>query len=460
MRGIARGVGQRVTAFVADGAVLRPGERALLLLSGGADSMALLDLARRADRRLGLGLTFVALHVDYRTRGPASTRDRRIVEEACGAAGVELHVVELERRPSKPGFQDAARRIRYEAAEALVARGVADAIVTAHNRDDQAETVVYRLAKYASPGALRAMRPREGLLARPLLCLGAGEVRAYCAECGIDYGVDESNAGTDYARNLIRHEVMPVLARINPRAGETIADLAATAAAEHEVLEAAVADAWGRVAREAPDGQEGLDLTALAGEPEALRTLCVRRLLAGALGREALVERRLTALVGRLAAGTAGSGAVAVGRGFEAVREYDTLWVRRRAGGHDECPPARLRPGATVEFCGRRFRADIIPGATWERVAGEAWLDAATAPEGLTLRHPRRGDRQRPLGMERPALLSDLLAAAKVPRGRRAAAVVAEGGGRVAWVLPGRVSEESKVTAATAATLHVYEEEQ
>ncbi|MGZ4199960.1 MAG: ATP-binding protein, partial [Thermoleophilia bacterium] len=69
-----------MAAFVADGAVLRPGERALLLLSGGADSMALLDLARRADRRLGLGLTFVALHVDYRTRGPASTRDRRIVE--------------------------------------------------------------------------------------------------------------------------------------------------------------------------------------------------------------------------------------------------------------------------------------------------------------------------------------------------------------------------------------------
>jgi tRNA(Ile)-lysidine synthase len=458
--GVARSVRQRVAALVADGGVLCRGERALLLLSGGADSMALLDLARRADRRLGLGLTFVALHVDYRTRGASSTRDRRIVEEACGAAGVELRVVELERRPPKPGFQDAARRIRYDAAEALVARGAADVIVTAHNRDDQAETVVYRLAKYASPGALRAMRPREGLLARPLLCLGAEEIRAYCAECGIVYGVDESNAGTDYARNLIRHQVMPVLARVNPRAGETIADLAATAAAEHDVLEAAVTDAWDRAAREAPDGEEGLDLGALAAEPEALRTLCVRRLLARALGREALVERRLTALVGRLAAGTAGSQAVAVGRGFEAVREYDTLWVRRRAGGHASCPPVRLRPGAGVEFCGRRFRADIIPGATWERAGDEAWLDAAAAPEGLTLRHPRRGDRQRPLGMTQPVLLSDLLTAAKVPRARRPAAVVAEAGGRVAWVLPGRVSEEFKVTAATMATLHVYEEEQ
>src|SRR5512146_1264050 len=86
---------RRVAAFVGDHRVLLPGERALLLLSGGGDSMALLDLVRATDDALGLGLTLAALHVDYGRRGEDSARDRRIVAEACAAAGVPLHIEQL-----------------------------------------------------------------------------------------------------------------------------------------------------------------------------------------------------------------------------------------------------------------------------------------------------------------------------------------------------------------------------
>ena len=458
---LAASLRRRAADYVAAGALLRPGERTLLMLSGGADSMALLDIVRAVDRRLGLGLELSGLHVDYATRGAASARDRRIVEDACRALAVPLHVVRLARKPAGAGFQERARRIRYDAARAITARGEADVVVTAHNRDDQAETVLYRLVKYAAPSSLRAMRPREDGLARPLLCLGAAELRAYCRELGIVYGCDESNETVDYHRNLVRHRVLPVLEAINPRVAETLADAAALADEEHAVLAAALDEAWARVVRP-PAGPGGdlswaLDLTALRAETAALRALCLRRLARTALGDEALVGRRLTQRLEQLAAGTAGSRAVTLDAGHEALREYDRLTVRARAGTH-ACPPAALAPGSSTVFCGRRFRADLITGATFAKTTAEAWLGVGRPDCEIVLRHPRRGDRLRPFGMTAEVLLSDLFAAGRVPRARRPRAVVAELDGRLAWVCPGRSSEWFRVTSGTPYTVHIFEQ--
>jgi tRNA(Ile)-lysidine synthase len=462
---------RRAADFVAAGELLRPGERALLMLSGGADSMALLDLVGSVDRRLGLGLELSALHVDYATRGAASTRDRQIVEDACRALAVPLHVVALAHKPVGSAFQERARHIRYDAARAVVARGEADVVVSAHNRDDQAETVLYRLAKYAAPSSLRAMRPREAGLARPLLCLGGAELRAYCGELGIAYGDDETNATVDYRRNLVRHEVLPVLRRINPRVSETLAEAAALADEEHTVLAAAVDEAWARIARpgaqttgERATGAQttgdlswALDVRALGDEPAGLRALCLRRLVRCALGDDALITRRLTQGLERLAAAGTGSRTVALGRGYEAVREYELLSVRRRAGTH-ACSPVALTPGSSQLFCERRFRAELVAGAAFEKRTDEAWLAVGRPDLEVVLRHPRRGDRLRPFGMAADVLLSDLFTANRVPRARRPRAVVAELDGEIAWACPGRSSESFRVTEGTPYTLHIFEE--
>jgi tRNA(Ile)-lysidine synthase len=458
---LAASLRRRAADFVAAGELLRPGERALLMLSGGADSMALLDLVGSVDRRLGLGLELSALHVDYATRGAASTRDRQIVEDACRVLAVPLHVVALAHKPTGSAFQERARQIRYDAARAVVARGEADVVVSAHNRDDQAETVLYRLAKYAAPSSLRAMRPREAGLARPLLCLGGAELRAYCRELGIAYGEDETNSTVDYRRNLVRHEVLPVLRAINPRVSETLAEAAALADEEHAVLAAAVDEAWGRIARPgAPVTGElswALDVRALGNEPAGLRALCLRRLVRCALGDDALITRRLTQGLERLAAASAGSRTVALGRGYEAVREYELLSVRRRAGTH-ACPPVALTPGSSQLFCERRFWAELVAGAAFEKRTDEAWLAVGRPDVEIVLRHPRRGDRLRPFGMAAEVLLSDLFTASRVPRARRPLAVVAELDGEIAWACPGRSSESFRVTEGTPYTLHIFEE--
>lgn len=463
---------RRVTDAVAATGALRAGERALLLLSGGADSMALLSLVGATDRRLDLGLGFAALHVDYGLRGADSDRDRRIVERACLEAGLPLHVERLRGRLAGRDFQARAREQRYGRARDLAAAHGYDVLVTAHNRDDQAETILYRLAKYASPRGLAGMRPRDGDLARPLLSLGATEIRDYCRAADIEYGEDVTNATQLYARNVLRLEVLPRLEALNPRLAETLAAAAEQAAAEAEVLAAATAAARGRaLLPPGPGDLAAVGLAALGAEPAALRSLVVHDLLREAMGGEALVERRLVESLLRLAERADDAGRVSLGRGLEAVRGRGALRIRAVAGAH-LCSPAVVEgsvlvsaaeTGLTMSFCGRAWRLRLLPGAALDRdaaLAGEAFAGLAAPPRRVTLRHARRGERFSPLGLAGETTVARYLAAARVPVEQRPSAPLIDVDGRAAWVGggPGRVAQSFRVHQSSVLTLHVVQE--
>jgi len=483
---------RRVAAHVAAQAVLRPGERPLLLLSGGADSMALLAILPSLDRRLGLGLELAALHVDYATRGAESDRDRRIVEDACAAARVPLHVLRLRRRLSGGDFQARARDLRYEHARGLAGECGYDVVVTAHNRDDQAETILYRLAKYASPRGLLGMRGREGDLARPLLCLGAAEIRDYCRARRIVFGDDFTNAQPVYARNRLRLDVLPRLEELNPRVAETLAATALQAAAEADVLTAAVEEARVRVTVPGPQDEGGpsrdadgaliaalpaMAVDALAAEPPALRALVAHDLLKEAMGAGALVERRLVEAVLELAARPGAGGRVSLGRGLEAVRERDRVRLTRVRAPH-RCPEAGVDgaalaaaggEGVSLAFCGRTRRARLSAGPVFERGAartGQAFIGLSGMPRRLTMRHPRRGERFAPLGLGSETTVSRYLARARASADARERAVVLDVDGAVAWVghdgaagAPiGRVAQGFRVAQSSTHTVHVFQE--
>jgi tRNA(Ile)-lysidine synthase len=466
---------RRVEEDLARTGGLHAGESALLMLSGGADSMALLSLLDAAGRRLGLGLTLTAFHVDYGLRGAESDRDRAIVEHACAAAGVPLHVELLHGALRGADFQARARGFRYARARELAAERACDVLVTAHNRDDQAETVLYRLAKYASPRSLAGMRPRDGDLARPLLGLGAGEIREYCRLAGIEYGEDASNASAMYARNLLRLEVLPLLETLNPRLAETLSAGAELAAAEADVIAAATAGARARVLRPpAPGELAAVDVAALAAEPEALRALVLHEVVRDAMGGDALVERNLVRALLQLAARRDDAGRADLGRGLAAVRERGLLRVLPAAPPH-ACAPVVVDGAALGEagpagvaagFCDGRWRLRLLPGAAFDRgaaQAGEAFAGLPAAPRRVTLRHPRRGERFAPVGLGGETTVTRFLAAARVPASLRPRAVVLDVDGAAVWVggpaaPPGRVAHSYRVAHSSALTLHVVQE--
>ncbi len=465
---------QRVASFLEAERVVEPGERVLLMLSGGADSMVMLELLLRLNRRLALGLTFAALHVDYGMRGARSTRDREIVERGCAAAGVELHVVRLEGALAGANFQARAREVRYRRAQELAEEYGYSAVATAHNRDDQAETVLYRLVKYATPRGLVGMRPREGRLAKPLLCLGAAEVRAFCVREGIAYGEDESNERVVYARNALRHEVLPLLERINPRCAQTLADGALLAAAEADFVAAAVEEARRRVRAELHEGDVvALDLDALAAEPPALRDLLVRDAVKGALGGEALVSRRTVGALRRLCERREGGGRLSLRGGLEAAREGRRLVLRAAAElaaaeAVEVSCPALLGAGAEgLRVCvsGRIYRLRLFAEPVFDRsaaLAGEGFLGFERPPRRLVLRPRRVGDRFAPSGLGASTTVARYLAAAGVSPAVRSLAVLLEADGVVGWVghpeahgFRSRVAQVCRVDQSTQSTLHI-----
>ena len=377
---------------------------------------------------------------------------------------------------SGSGFQARARALRYERAREVVAAGGCDAVVTAHNRDDQAETILYRLTKYASPRGLAGMRSRQVELARPLLCLGAREIRAYCRARGIEYGEDASNARPVYARNAIRLEVLPVLARLNPRVAETLADGAAMAAAEGEVLAAATAAAATRAAR--PPAAEDLlvlDIASLGAEAPALRALVLHDAARDARGGDVLTERRVVAALAALCDRRDDAGRVGIGGGLEVVRAAGSLHFRAREAKH-ACAPVSVDgaalaaaggEGIALATCGRAFRARLHEGPVLERDPGRVFVGVPELPGHVVLRHARRGERFAPLGLGHETTVARFLAAARAPAPARARALVIAVDGVVSWVgyvdadgaRRGRVAHDYRVRESTVHTLLVFEED-
>jgi tRNA(Ile)-lysidine synthase len=427
--------------------VVAPHERFVVLVSGGRDSVCLLDVLTSICGAPRL----TALHVNYGLRGEESDGDERLVRELCDALGVKLEVCAAPPAPrqGKGNLQAWARDLRYARAT-LLARGAA--VATGHTATDQAETVLYRLA--ASPGrrALLGMAPREGHLVRPLLCLTREETAAHCRARGLRWREDSSNDGTRFARSRVRNGLLRELRSVHPAAERNLLRSVEILRAEAAVLDEVTAVALA--------GRERIALERLAGLPPALARLAVIRLAEDAAGAPVpAVGARVGELIALAASG--GSASLDVGGGVRALVEYGVLRFEAAAAAPTPGESSLSVPGS-AEFGAWALRATLEPAGgaarTTQHAAGYiAVLDAdRLRGDSLTVRCWRHGDRMRPLGLDGSKSLADLFADRRVPREQRHRLPVLESDGEIAWIPRVATSEEFRVQPGTErlAVLH------
>ncbi|HEX3691907.1 MAG TPA: tRNA lysidine(34) synthetase TilS [Solirubrobacteraceae bacterium] len=262
---------ERVREQVRCGGLLPADGRVVAMLSGGRDSVCLLDVvvslcgAKKA----------TALHVNYGLR-PAAEQDETHCRALCEQLGVAIEILRAEREPDVGGNLHAwARELRYAAARELAERHDA-LIAVGHTATDQVETILYRLA--ASPGrrALLGMPACDGRLVRPLLALEREQTAAYCAERGLDWREDESNDRLEFARARVRHGLLPALEAVHPAARANVLRTAALLREEGELIDALVDAELGESA--------SMEMARLAELPSALARQVAIRLAERAAG--------------------------------------------------------------------------------------------------------------------------------------------------------------------------------
>lgn len=317
---------------VLDRALLPAGCTALCAVSGGADSVCLLDLVRR----LG-DVTVLCAHFDHCLRGAESARDAAFVEALCKEWGIPFFLgrgdVPAYAKEHGLSLETAARELRYAFLERTAAEQNADVVATAHSLNDNAETILFRMARGTGLRGLAGIPARRGSIVRPLLKTPRCDIEEYLAARNIPHVEDSTNAETDAARNRIRLDVLPALESIHPGAAAGIARMSETLAEDEAFLTSLAEEKlalWGG----AIPGKE------LCSLPKPVARRALARWLGGELSRE-----RFEALL-RFAAGD-GAGVLEL-PGRRIRREFGSLRLEEESAPKLEERP--LSPGETIVY--------------------------------------------------------------------------------------------------------------
>jgi tRNA(Ile)-lysidine synthase len=420
---------------------LAPG-RLLVAVSGGPDSVALLDLlTRTADER---GLELIVGHVDHGidpASGSVAAGVRRLAEE------YGLPLVEQRLALGRGATETVARAARYRALEAMRLEARADFIVTAHHADDQAETVLMRALRGSGPAGLAGMEPRRGRILRPLLSFRRAVLARHLLRIEQHGWDDPANADPRHLRSWVRQQLIPLLVRQLPDVHERLTQVAEQARIDRAGWDAVLDLVPGLDYRSELDGAS-VDLKALEATNDNL-LLCI----AMAVGRRSNISlgpsrgNRVVDLVR-----TGGSGAqVPLGSGWIAELAFDRLRVVSPPVEPVRPEVELAGPGGFVAWAGWRFtwRVDEAPGRQ-ERTATTAWFE----PERLRVRACRNGDKLMPLGGLGRRPIVRCLQDARVPRSRRRHWPALEHDGTVVWV-PGICRSDLLIPRPGAEALRV-----
>jgi tRNA(Ile)-lysidine synthase len=405
-----RSIRAAVLAFVREHDLLSPGPL-VVAVSGGADSTALLLLL--SDLAPQLGLDLHVAHFDHRLRPRASAQDAQFVADLAQRRGATIRIGRAEQPPKS---EDEARELRYAFLRRAARDVGATRIATGHTRDDQAETVLLHATRGSGLAGLAGMRPLRDDIVRPLLAIGRADTEAVCRDAKIKACEDRSNADPKFARNRIRHRVLPELERINPQARAALARLADAAADAADVTRTAAEQSLDAATTR---GAIALDRLDAAVRDDALAVAWTR-----ATGRSLAAKHR--AALATLASSRDGSASLDL-PGGRAVREYALLRIEigapPTAGPAPEMP---LRAGSPVEWGGWTFTVGSHGTGTFK-------APAPADPGELVVRSRRPGDR---LAGRLRIKVQDLFTDAKVPvRARATHPLVATGSGEVWWVV-------------------------
>ena len=462
----------KVAGFIEDNVPFGPVAKVLLAVSGGADSTALLYAMCALKAEGVFNAKLICAHINHQLRGSESNGDEDFVIAETNKLNLSLTTRRLDvrgfARENKLSIETAARKLRIESLLDIAKASDCSWIATAHQKNDNAETILQRLRRgtgFRGLGGIWPMRSfADGIsFVRPLLCVRRDEIIEYLKKQNLKWRVDHTNEDCTYRRNYIRHRLIPALqADCRGSIVEQLFDLSQSARKFYNLVCSRVEKVWPEVA-DCTGEKIALDLKLFSTQPSAVKVELVRRSLA----RSGSGERNLTQghfkRILQLAEQNVSGRKIELSDGFVVWREYGNLIFARTE--KSTRPHEQVSKSTRVEIPGRtQFGRYLIEAAIFEaeqvdidkfkaeKTSFIEWFDLDKVELPLEVRFRRAGDRFVPLGFEGQKKVGKFLTAAKVPREKLLIVADSE---RIIWVWPIRISEQAKITGRTQKILQL-----
>lgn len=430
-----RGFEEKVAVYISENRLFDIGSRVLVTVSGGADSVALLCLLN------GLGYDCVAAHCNFHLRGEESMRDERFVRALCGKLGVECVVRDFDvpayMAEHKVSMEMACRELRYGWFEEVRESSGCAVIAVAHHSDDSVETFFLNMLRGCGIAGLAGIKPVNGRVVRPFLCVSRADIEEYLQEIRQDYIVDSTNHESEYSRNKVRNIILPVIRQCFPEADAALRRTLSNVAGGYAVFN----DAIQRI-RQDICTQDGDRLVIDRQKLEATaHPLTVLHEILSPYGFNGQQEKDMLATTTVGAVFRSGRFVAEAGRGVITLFEGN--------GRDDEAYEFRIDDVSRLPLRLKVEKSAYYPGFRFIGNKNTAYFDGSIAEETLTLRHWREGDRFRPFGMHGSKKLSDYFNDNKFSLADKRSVWLLCCGDRILWVVGHRAAADFMVTDTT-----------
>ncbi len=465
----------KVVCFIKANGLFGSADKILLAVSGGGDSTALLYAMCALKADSVLGGDFVCAHINHQLRGTEAEQDEEFVIAQAGRLNLPITTRRLDvrgfARRNKLSIETAARKLRLESLLDIAKVNNCNCIATAHQKNDNAETILQRLVRGTGIRGLGGIWPvrvftGDVRFVRPLLCVRRDEIIEYLERRNLKWRQDHTNADCTYRRNYIRHRLIPALQRdCSGPIVEQLSELAQSARRFYSLVCSCAEKVWRQLADSSGDSLK-LDLNNFLTQPVPVRIELVRRSLTTiGCGERDLTQGHYERIL-QLSQQNISDKRIELPNGFVVWREYGKLVFSQAQRSF--LPGAQINKSARVEVPGQtRFGNYLIEATVLdaknhnvkkfkaEKSSFIEWFDLDKVKQPLVARFRQNGDRFWPLGMAREKKVGKFLTAAKVPPELRQRLLIVTDSEKIIWVWPIRISEKARITSETRKILQL-----
>jgi tRNA(Ile)-lysidine synthase len=470
VEGTVEGLESRVLEYINKNDLFFPGEKVIVAVSGGPDSVCLLNILFRLKSRLGIDLHVV--HLNHQLRDKESDADSRYVARMSKRlqvpSTIEKQDVSAYRRKMGISMEEAARELRYEFFARIASEEEAACVAVAHNQNDNVETILLHILRGTGIAGLRGLQPKQVLqlgedrlcvnIVRPLLNITREETVEYCSKIGLKPRIDSSNRSLKFTRNRIRHQLLPELKTYNPRIDDALLRLSNIAKEEISFLEELTAQLWSDNVEELGNALS-IDIKRTLHLPPVVQRQLLRWSVKYLSGNIKDIEAEHVEEMLDFMQKPSGK-TLQLPHGLRLHTEYGRLIMNMESV--IVCPFSPIRNTIKLKIPGETpvndwlMQAQILKSTVEKYDQGfTALFDLAKTGKDLEIRTSRQGDSFQPLGMKQAKSLSHFMADSKIPGTWRASVPLVCADDKIVWVVGWRIDDSVKITPDTRKILRL-----